>query len=170
MLDLSGIVSNIQNSNTALYILCGFPYSGKSFISAQIQKQTNIHVVTIDDVFKSKGFSWDTNELPSSSDWNQIFSEVFEDIRANLVNGKNVLFDSTNQTLASRNTLRDIALSVGVETKVIYIKTSVETVWQRWEENKNNPKRSVVSREFVQQTIDMFEEPTEDENVSMIYN
>lgn len=126
--------------------------------------------MTIDDVFKSKSFSWDTNELPSSSDWNQIFSEVFEDIRVNLVNGKNVLFDSTNQTLASRNTLRDIALSAGVETKVIYIKTSVETVWQSWEENKNSPKRSVVSRELVQQTIDMFEEPTEDENVSMICN
>lgn len=170
MLDLSSITSNIQDSETTLFILCGFPYAGKSFISTQLQQQTGIQVVAIDDVFKRKGFNWDTNKLPSPIEWDQIFNEVFENIKDNLKRGKNVLFDSTNQTIASRNTLRDTALSVGASTKVIYVKTPIETVWQRWEENRNNPKRSVVSRELVQQTIDMFEEPTESENVVTFYN
>lgn len=170
MLDLKNIISKIQASKGTLYILCGFPYAGKSHVSSQIQKQTDVQVVAIDDIFKSKGFDWNTNVLPIASEWEDIFEESYEKTRQSLLEGKSVLYDSTNQTVKSRNTLRDIAKSVGADTCVVYIKTPVETVWQRWEENQSNSKRSVVSRELVQQTIDMFEEPAEDENVLVIEN
>jgi tRNA uridine 5-carbamoylmethylation protein Kti12 len=72
--------------------------------------------------------------------------------------------------VSSRDKLREVAKSVGADTKVIYIKCSADTVFKRWEENKKNPVRSVVSKELVQQTIDMFDEPTKDENVIVITN
>lgn len=71
-------------------------------------------------------------------------------------------------SLASRSRLREIADSVGAEAGVIYIKSSVENVWKRWEENQNNPGRSVVSKDLVQMTINMFEEPTEEKNTIII--
>jgi tRNA uridine 5-carbamoylmethylation protein Kti12 len=170
MVNLKNIISKIKNATGTLFILCGFPYSGKSYVSSQLQQQTDITVVAIDDIFKAKGFDWDTNVLPSVTEWGQIFNESYETVKENLLQGKNVLYDSTNQTVVSRNMLREVAESVGADACVLYIKTPVETVWQRWEENYNNPKRSVVSRELVQQTIDMFEEPTEFENVILINN
>ena len=81
-----------------------------------------------------------------------------------------MVFDSTNHTLQSRNTLREIAKVNNAECKVIFIKTPIETIWQRWEENNLNSTRSKVSRELVQQTIDGFEKPTIDENVIIIKN
>ena len=82
----------------------------------------------------------------------------------------NVLYDSTNQTIASRDKLRELASSAGAQSTVIYIKTSIENVWKRWEENQQNPSRSIVSRELVQQTIDMFEEPLVSEGALIIEN
>jgi len=164
-------ISNIINKSTnKLFILCGFPYSGKSYVSSQLQLQTDIQVVAIDDIFKAKGFDWDANILPNESEWKDIFEESYEQTKQALLDGKNVLFDSTNQTVVSRDKLREVAKSVDADTCVLYIKTPVETVWQRWEENHNNPQRSVVGRELVQQTIEMFEEPTEDESVIIIEN
>lgn len=170
MLNLKNTISKIQNSKSTLFTLCGFPYAGKSYVSSQLQQQTDIQIVAIDDIFKAKEFDWDANIFPNESEWKDIFEESYTQVKQALLDGKNVLYDSTNQTLASRDKLRKVAESVGADTYVLYIKTPVETVWERWEENHNNPQRSVVSRELVQQTIDMFEEPTEDEGVIMIFN
>ena len=51
-----------------------------------------------------------------------------------------------------------------------YSKYSEEKVWKRWEEKQKNPTRSVVSRELIQMTIDMFEEPRESEGVLTVMN
>ena len=170
MLNLSSLIYTIQNSQKTLFILCGYPYAGKSYVVNQIKSHADIVVVSIDDIFKAKGFDWDSNVLPNEGEWKDIFEESYEQTRQALLDGKNILYDSTNQTVASRDKLREVAKSVGADTYVLYIKTPIETVWQRWEKNHNNPQRSVVSRELVQQTIDMFEEPTESENVIIIDN
>lgn len=170
MLNLKNIISKIQNSKSTLFILCGFPYAGKSYASSHLKQQTDIQVVAIDDIFKAKGFDWDSNVLPNESEWKDIFEESYEQVKRALSNGKNVLYDSTNQTVASRDRLREVADLVGADTHVLYIKTSIETVWKRWEENQQHPSRSVVDKELVQKTINMFEEPTENEDFIIIDN
>lgn len=170
MQSLNNLIAEIQNSQKILFILCGYPYSGKSYIVEQFQLATGVKVVAIDDIFSARGFDWDTNALPNTDEWETIFNESYEVTKQALLAGNNVLYDSTNQTVLSRDKLREVAGSVGADTKVIYIKCNTDTVYKRWEENQKNPTRSVVSRELVQQTIAMFEEPTEDENVIVITN
>lgn len=170
MLEIKVVIHKIKNSKSTLFILCGFPYAGKSYVVNQLQLQTDIQIVAIDDIFKVKRFDWDTNILPNENEWKDIFEESYKQTKQALLDGKNVLYDSTNQTVSSRDTLRKIAKSVNADTCVIYIKSSAETIWKRWEENNSNPTRSVVSRELVQMTIDMFEEPTLKENIIVIEN
>ena len=160
----------IKKSKSALFILCGFPYAGKSYVSIQIQQQTDIQVVAIDDIFKAKGFDWDTNSLPNESEWKDIFEESYERTRQALLDGKNVLFDSTNQTVISRDRLRAVAASVGASTCVVYVKTPIETIWKRWTDNQQSQSRTQISRGLVQATIDTFEEPQDEENVIVISN
>jgi len=166
-IDLTQVV---QESKSTLFILCGLPYAGKSYVAKEIQKLNNIVYVAIDDIFREHGFDWDSNNLPDADAWEQIFNESYEQTKKGLLEGKNVLYDSTNQTLASRDRLREVAKSVDAEAKVIYIKSSTETVWKRWEENQKNPSRSVVSKELVQMTVDTFEEPAEREDAIIIRN
>lgn len=164
------ITEKIKNSQSTLYILCGFPYSGKSYIAKKLVKETDIKMVSIDDIFHSKGFSWDDNKLPNAEEWKEIFDISYTQSQDALKKGKNVLYDSTNHAKESRNKLREVAHAVNAKSAVIYIQTPVETVWKRWEENLNTKDRSVVSKELVQMTIDGFEIPGADENVLIIEN
>lgn len=170
MPDLNNLISLIQSSQRTLFILCGFPYAGKSFIASALQKSNNVVYVVIDDIFHRHGFDWNINALPNGDEWQKIFDESYEISKDALREGKNVLYDSTNQTLVSRNKLRDIARSVGAGTTVIYVQCFPETVWKRWNENQEKSTRSVVNKDLVQITIDAFEVPTEDENVITIIN
>lgn len=160
----------IQKSQRTLFILCGFPYSGKSNIAKQVLEHTDVIFVSIDDIFHACGFDWDTNILPNSNEWQKIFDESYGISKIALQDGKNVLYDSTNQTRASRDKLREIARSVGAETMVIYVQCSPETVWKRWEKSALEKSRPSVSKNLVQMTIDQFETPTVAENVIMIIN
>jgi predicted kinase len=167
---LNGVINIIKSSETKLYILCGYPYSGKSYVAEKIVSETGIKLISIDSIFESVGFSWDDNRLPTTAEWENIFTIAYERIAETLAVGESVLFDSTNHTHVSRNKLKEIADAHNAEYSLIYVKTTVETVWQRWEENNLNPTRSKVSSELVQQTIDAFEEPNENENVIVIEN
>lgn len=109
---LDGLISIIKNSHKTLYILCGFPYAGKSYVAKQLLESTDVEFVSIDDIFNKHGFDWDTNTLPDTEAWQQIFEESYEKTKAALEQGKNVLYDSTNQTVTSRDKLREVAQSV----------------------------------------------------------
>ncbi|MBP9749471.1 MAG: AAA family ATPase [Candidatus Pacebacteria bacterium] len=170
MPNLDELIKTIKESQKTLFILCGFPYAGKSFVAEELRKRTDIVCVSIDAIFGAHGFDWDTNTLPDTEAWQKIFDESHEKTKAELKTGKNVLYDSTNQTITSRDRLREVASTVGGDACVIYIKSSMETVWNRWEENQKNQTRSVVSKELMQMTIDMFEEPTVNESVLVIEN
>ncbi len=170
MPNLDELIKTINESQKTLFILCGFPYAGKSFIAEELGKHTDIVIVSIDTIFHSHGFNWDTNKVPNPGEWQVIFDESYNEIKELLDQGKNVLYDSTNQTINSRKKLRDVAASVGADARVLYIQSSVETVWKRWEENQRNPRRSSVNKELVQMTIDMFEEPTKEESVILVSN
>jgi len=170
MLTEKSVEKVIQEQRQMLCILCGFPYAGKSFIAQQILDKGYFIFVSIDDIFHARGFDWNSNKLSDAIGWESIFDESYQKATAALKEGKSVLYDSTNQTVASRDRLRALAEASGVEAVVLYVKASVETVWRRWEENQRNQQRSVVSRELVQETIDMFEEPTVLENTLIIEN
>ncbi len=170
MPNLDELIKTIKESQKTLFILCGFPYAGQSFVAGELRKYTDIVFVSIDTIFHAHGFDWDTNTLPDTDAWQKIFDESYEISKDALREGNNVLYDSTNQTLVSRNKLRDIARSVGARTMVIYVQCSPETVWKRWNENQEKSTRSVVNKELVRITIDAFEVPTDNENVITIIN
>ena len=164
------LVQKINEVDGTLYILCGLPYSGKSYVANQLLQETEIKIVAIDSIFNAKGFDWNTNKLPTATEWQEIFEESYESVRDALKLDKNVLYDSTNHTKASRDALREIAISVGASSCVIYVKTPAEVIWERWRGNQNSPSRPQVSEELVQATIDTLEEPQGEENVIVIDN
>ncbi len=170
MPNLDDPIKAIKNSRKTLFILCGLPYAGKSFIAEGLRKNTDVVYVSIDAIFHTHGFDWNTNTLPDAEAWQKIFDESYEISKIALQDCKNVLYDSTNHTRASRDALRVIAYEVGAQTQVIFVNVSHETIWKRWEENCINPSRSIVSKELVQQTIYAFEAPTTDERVIDVMN
>lgn len=45
VLDRNRLSSKIQNSQKTLFILCGFPYAGKSYVVQQVQMHSDIELM-----------------------------------------------------------------------------------------------------------------------------
>ncbi len=170
MQTLEDIIQSINSSEKTLYILCGLPYSGKTYLALKIVEKTKCIYVSIDNILKDLGYDWDSNKLPNEQGWKQVFGISYRKSQETLKNGLNVLYDSTNHTRASRDILRKVAHNIGANTKVIYVDVPIEVVWKRWTENSAVKNRFVVNKKLVEMTIESFEAPTEDENLLILKN
>jgi predicted kinase len=168
--NVTNLIHKIQLSEKTLYILCGYPYAGKSYIAEQIIKQTNVALVSIDSIFRDHGFNWNTDTLPNDLEWSDIFAESYKLTKAALEEGRSVIYDSTNQTVVSRDTLREVAKDADADAVVIYITSDETTIWERWEKSTLDRSRHIVSKDLVAQTIVALEAPSEDENTIVISN
>lgn len=167
---LEDIIRSISSSKRTLYILCGLPYSGKTYLALKIIEKTNCVYVSIDHILKDFGYDWDSNKLPDEQGWKKVFDISYQKSQEALREGLNVLYDSTNHTKISRDILRKVAYDVGASAKVVYVAVSAKTVWKRWEESSILKDRSVVDKKLVDMTIKAFEIPTEDENLFIVQN
>lgn len=167
---LDDIVQSINGSEKTLYILCGLPYSGKTYLANKVIEKVNCVYVSIDHILKDFRYDWDSNKLPDEQGWKKVFDISYQKSQEALKGGLNVLYDSTNHTRISRDVLRKVAYDVGASAKVIYISVPVETVWKRWEKSSILKDRSVVDKKLVDMTIEAFEVPTEDENLFIVQN
>lgn len=170
MPNLDNPIETIKGSRKTLFILCGLPYSGKTFVARKILETTPVAYVNIDDLFHTHGFSWTEGGLPNTSEWEKIFEESYRVTQDFLKDSKNVLYDSTNHTFASREKLREVAEEIGAETVVIYINVPVSTVWKRWEESSKNQTRPTINKNLVEATINSFESPRDTESMIEIFN
>ncbi len=148
-----------------LYILCGLPYAGKTFIAKSLVRKFGWGYVSIDIIREQLGFTWEENDKVAGDDWRRIFEMSYNNMINKLNRGKSVIYDSTNHDFDSREKLRTYAKESGYDAKVIFIDTPVEIIWKRWQQNQGNNMRSHISKELVQGTIDHLDVPTEEENV-----
>ena len=161
----STIAGLINSSQKTLFILCGLPYSGKTYVSERLCAEVGMNVVRIDDILRKRGFDWNTNKLPNEAEWRGILEESYQATKNILERSENVLYDSTNHTLTSREKLRELAKQSGAETAVIFVNTPKSLIWERWEKNIKLTTRSIVAKDLVEMTINAFEPPTQDEHV-----
>lgn len=167
---ISELILLLKTAEPRLFILCGLPYSGKTYLSDRLRAVVPITYVCIDEILKDRGYDWDKSLLPDQKGWHQVFEESYERSREALMSGCSVLYDSTNHTKISRDMLRAIAAHAGVKARVLYIKVSSETIWRRWEEIRKTKQRSLIPHELVEKTIVAFEIPHEDEDYIEIEN
>lgn len=172
MYNIKNLADTVKNSEAKLYIFCGLPYAGKTYLLKQWQAQHPdlISIVSLDSVFEEFGYSWDEDRQPDEAGWKKILAQAKTEIVAALSINKSVFYDSTNHTKISRDKLKQVAETAGKEAVVVYVKSDPSTVWARYEDNAQNKTRPQVNRTLVQEVIDTFEEPTTDENVLVIQN
>ncbi len=164
------LVKSINNSHKTLWILCGFPYSGKTYIGKKILEQTSCVFVSIDNILKGLGYDWNTNKLPDEEGWKKVFDISYQKTKEALAKDLNVLYDSTNHTKASRDKPREVAYSVGADARVIYVDVPEKIAIERWRENKKQKSRFVLDENLLHETIDAMEIPTADEKVIVLKN
>jgi predicted kinase len=147
-----------------LYIMCGLPYSGKSTIAQRLAEESNLPIVSVDEIRESMGFYWNEHEA-SGDDWKRIFQAVDRGITDHLNAGQSVIYDSANQDKASRQKYATLAQSLGSEARIVFVDTPLEIIEQRRAANVVSGERHHIPDRFYQAALDSFEPPTSDEHV-----
>lgn len=147
-----------------LYIFCGIPFSGKSFITKKIAQQFNYHIVDLDEIkfeFLGKGVK---DENIDQSGWDKVYQEMYKRIDNLLKNGKTVIQDTGNFTKYERGLVKKIADNLNLNTLIVYIDTPYEIAKQRLLENRSKKTRFDISDENFENTVKEMEPPDKAEN------
>lgn len=146
--------------------MTGLPYSGKSTLTKELVKRFDFSVVSMDDIMDEKGMN---SATMVQEDWNTVYSEAYDNLKALLKEGKSVVVDCGNLPVHERTTPKNIAESLGVPSKLIYVNTTKEEILRRWKENQVTKQRGHLEEDGLNFAFKLFEEPTDAEN-PVLYN
>lgn len=148
---------------SALYIMCGLPFSGKTTLARALADQCACVYLDLDAIAREKSLF--PEEGINDEQWGSVFREVHQQVAALLTSGKSVVFDAVNYDRIGRDRLRTIAQENDSSVHVIYINLSMQELEQRRQANQANHQRpSVRDKDFVELTTE-FEIPIIEENL-----
>ena len=142
-----------------LYLMCGLPFSGKTYLSKKVAEKFGIERISYDELW---------NEIHTKEDrdpsWEELCSIAETRIGNELKAGRSVVYDTLNDTKGNRDKLRSVAKDAGGGAVVVYTKASRELIERRRTEAKTTGERHSVSEENFTQAFDRFEEPSDEES------
>ena len=153
-----------------LYILCGYPFAGKSTIAKALINKYGFVRVAIDDIKKEQGIVDNVSEEITAEELQGVYDIYQDRIVNNLKSGKSVITDTVAHTRESRDGLRKIAKENNAETVILYVNTPLDIVKERWMKNRNTQERNDVLDKDFNSVVNNFEVPGNDENVKIVSN
>jgi predicted kinase len=153
---------------TKLYILCGYPFAGKSTLARKLAGKFGFVRISLDEINTEQGIGLDTLKPIMPEEWQTTYKMFYERIADNLRNGHTVIADAVSYRKERRNYLSAMAKENNAEAFVVYLKTPLETVKKRWADNKVTSLRPVVRDDDFYSVINNFEEPTASEHTIVI--
>src|SRR5690242_17359837 len=91
-----------------LYILCGFPFSGKTTLARELLSRLGLAYVSIDAINTERGVGLEGKSI-SPQAWDVTYRLAYDRLADALSVGQSVLFDHVNFTRGQRDELRTIA-------------------------------------------------------------
>ena len=150
-----------------LYILCGYPFAGKSTVARALIKKYGFVRIAIDDIKRERGIGNIDKEI-TPEELQKVYDIYHDRIVSNLKSGKSVITDTVAHTRESRDGLRKTAKECHAEAVVLYVNTSLEIVKERWMKNRSAQERADLSDADFNSVVNDFEVPGNDENVTII--
>lgn len=148
-----------------LYLMCGYSFSGKTYLTKLLSDKTNAKTISLDKINEERGL--DSNTQIPVSEWENTHKIALERLNEYLIQGNSVIIDDTNPLLKLRDRFRKVGIQNNVETVVIYIDIPEKEIERRIEEAKNKKDRHLAPDEARKSLISMFEMP--DPNVEKVY-
>lgn len=149
---------------TKLFIMCGLPFSGKTFLAKKIAEKLGATYVGFDQLWVEH-----EQELPKEGDegWKYVRQLAQDMIREELLVGQNVVYDDINVGLDHRAELVEVAKQAKASAVVVYANTPKEIREQRMEANLTSKDRHDVEVENLKTANEQFQEPAYPEVIMM---
>jgi len=146
--------------------MTGLPYSGKTTLTKALVKRFSFSAVSMDNIMEEKGLD---SATMVQGDWNAVYSEAYDRLKKLLAEGKSVIVDCGNLPAHERNTPKNIAESLNIPSKLIYVNTTKDEILRRWKNNQVTKQRGHLTETGLNLAFELFKEPTEIEH-PIIYN
>lgn len=151
-----------------LYILCGYPFAGKSTIARELIPALKLARVALDDINSERGVGDNIANAIAEEEWQESYDMYHERIVDNLKAGNSVIVDSVAHKRQNRDALRRLAQENSAQTVVLYVATLANVSRERWLENRHSMRRVDVRDDDFNRIVDQFEVPEADERVVVI--
>lgn len=152
----------MQKSKGNLYVMCGVPGSGKSYLAREITKAVHSKLVSRDEIRFS--MLKDNDEYFSKE--NLVFSRYMELINKSLKNDCSVIADATHLTPGSRRKLLNNLTIKPASIICFYFDLPLDVCLSR---NVGRPGREQVPEETMQSMYKNFKPPQYSEGFDYIY-
>lgn len=125
-------------SPVTLYIMCGFPFSGKSTFAKEVENNTSIVRVSFDEMWVDL-----LKKIPELT-YDIAIPYIDKQIEDVLKQGVSVIYDSTNLKAKRRTDLIYLAERAGAEGVIVYIPTTIEEMYARQKQSLIDKSHHVV--------------------------
>jgi predicted kinase len=151
-----------------LYILCGYPFAGKSTLARKLTDKFGFVHISVDEINTQRGIGLDTLKPIAPEEWQSTYKIFYERIVDNLRSGYTVVADAVAYHKKQRDYLLAIAKECNADAFVVYLKIPLETVKKRWSDNKATSVRPVVRDDDFYNVINHFEKPILSEHTIVV--
>ena len=133
---------------SSLYILCGLPFSGKSFFSKDVESKTSIMRVSFDDLWNA------LVALDGNIPYEKVMIEIEKLITNNLIEGISVVYDSTNMKEEHRDSMLNLTKNIHVDAFVVYFPITVEEMYKRQAQSLIDKSHHIVNMESIHASLE----------------
>jgi predicted kinase len=161
------VMSKDVMTKSAIYIMCGLPFSGKTTLARTLADQCGFIHLDLDVIAREKRLF--PEEGINDEQWAQVFREVYRQVAILLASGKSVVFDAVNYDRVGRDRLRTIAQQSDSVVHVIYVDLPIQEIKQRRQSNQANRQRPPVRDQDFMDLATEFEIPMVEENL-LVYD
>lgn len=151
-----------------LFILCGLPFSGKTYLAQKIAEHLPVTIISFDEIYEELKQKTGDDLSPQPEVWDQVKQTALLFLSKNLQEGKNIVWDSTNPLRKHREELIKIGDSFDAQNTVLHVNTPLDEIRKRRQENKFTHRKIDRGSDDFEQTLRMWENPLEVERAIQV--
>jgi len=149
-----------------LFLLLGYPGSGKSTFSRLLEKEQGLTRVNSDDL--RRYMFEDIRQIHDPANNPAVFGALDYVTERLLQAGRSVIYDANNNRRKERRKHQKMAEGAGAQMIVFWVQTPLETAWQRNDLRTPESGYPAVPRERYDQIVRTLQAPTSDEKSVII--
>lgn len=146
-----------------LVILCGLPFSGKSFLAKQLHQATGATVVSADEIWRQRDAAGE--ETTGEAALLAAEARVVDLLAA----GYDVVYDTLHNSHGWRDRSQRLAATANAQAVVVYLATPIDVIRQRRAATAASGDRHNVDSAVLGREMTLLEPPGSNENAVVVH-